>query len=194
MTEHGSYGRLSDAQRELLRPFVADRIVHDLGAGSGALSLILLELGAAHVVAVDKEISLPHHNKITTVECYFDEYRSDDPIDTVLVSWPHNSSSPGLSFLVGLAKQVIYLGKNTDGSSCGTRELMVGLLSRPVLAHAPERQNTLTVYGESQGRYVDRQVTGEEYAALYETRMISFAEAEIESKRFDHLKPVRGFL
>lgn len=194
MTGRGSFGRLSDAQRELLRPFVAGRVVHDLGAGSGALSLILLELGATHVVAIDKELGLQTHDLVTSVECYFDEYSSDDPIDTVLVSWIPNYPTPGLSFLASLAKQVIYLGKNTDGSSCGTRELMVGLLSRHVLAHAPERQNTLTVYGESQGRYVDRQVTGEEYAALYETRMISFAEAEIESKRFDHLKPVRGFL
>lgn len=188
MTERGSYGRLSDAQRELLRPFVAGRVVHDLGAGTGALSLILLELGAAHVVAIDKELAPINSPKVTSVECYFDEYRSDDPIDTVLVSWIPNYPTPGLSFLASLAKQVIYLGKNTDGSSCGTRELMVGLLSRHVLAHAPERPNTLTVYGPDQGRLIDRPLTGEEFASIYSFNMLSFEEAETKAAKFDRKK------
>lgn len=184
-----SYGRLSGIQRELLRPFVVGRTVHDLGAGSGALSLILLELGAKHVVAIDKELTPIDHPKITNVECYLDEYSSHDPIDTAFVSWPANYTVPGLSFLMGCAKRVIYLGKNTDGSNCATRHVMSRLLCRPVLAHAPEKPNTVTVYGEDQGKAVARPLTGEEFASLYSFAMLSFEEAEEKAKKHDHLSP-----
>lgn len=191
MTERRhSYGRLSEAQRELLRPFVAGRTIHDLGAGSGALSLILVGLGARHVVAIDKELTPIDHPKITNVECLLDEYwNTNDPIDTAFVSWPANYTVPGLSFLVGLAKQVIYVGKNTDGSNCATRHVMSRLLCRPVLAHAPEKPNTVTVYGEDQGRAVKRPLTGEEFASLYSFAMLSFEEAEEKAKKHDHLSP-----
>lgn len=188
MTNRHSYGRLSEAQRELLRPFVAGRTIHDLGAGSGALSLILLELGAAHVVAIDKELTPTDHPKITDVAYSFDDYHSDHPIDTAFVSWPANYTMRGLSLLMGLAKQVIYVGKNTDGSNCATRHVMNRLLCRPVLAHAPERPNTLTVYGEDQGRTVNRPLTGEEFASLHSFNMLSFEEAEEKAKAFDRLK------
>ena len=77
------------------------------------------------------------------------------------------------------AEIVIYLGKNTDGSACGYDKMWEHLRSREVLAHVPDRRNTLTVYGP---RVIVRPQTGEEIAFLHDHKVLSFERAEYKSK------------
>jgi hypothetical protein len=158
-----SNASISLEQREALREAVAGRVVHDLGAGDLKLSSKVLQLGAAHVVAVDKEDCprrVPHG--ITYRKCLFKDFL--DPIDVALLSWPPNHGSYDLAKLVLRANRVVYIGKNTDGSVCGMPELFFSLIRRGILAYYPDRKNTLIVYGEHLPS--PREPRGEEAAAL----------------------------
>lgn len=169
-----SYGKLLPDQIKALRPIIQGRHVHDLGAGDGELSLALLQLGAAKVTAVDR-------NKIPTapgVECrqaYFENVR--DAIDIAFVSWPSNRPDGGLLSLIRRAREVVYLGKNTDGTACGSRPFFRALQQREVRAYVPNRENTLIIYGADTG--VLRRPTPEELAGLdLEGRILSYSHIE----------------
>jgi hypothetical protein len=158
------FGSLNNAQREALREFVKDKQVHDLGAGDLTLSIELLTLGARLVVAIDKEAHLGASPPgIVTVKTYFEDYAF--PIDVAFMSWPRNTMDFGLVRLVSGASVVAYLGKNTDGTACGYPLLWNHLRNRKVLAHVPDRTNTLIVYGEEE---YGRNLIPEEFAALYQ--------------------------
>ena len=182
-----SYGTLSLEQSEKLRPFLKDQRVYDLGAGDLRLSKTLLHLGAVHVVAVEKEADLrptltmrysegvgvrvPNvPEEITYLRTTFRDFREQAPL--VFVSWPVNWVT-GIQQVLAKAETVIYLGKNTDGISCGDSGIWNHLASREVLVHLPESQNTLIVYGR--GRVVRRYLP-EERVALDHDRIWSFEE------------------
>ena len=147
------FGQLNKAQLKILEPLVRGKVIHDLGAGDLGLSLELLKLGAAKVIAIDKvynrigewlgsnfqnvppEIEIRHQ--------YFQDI--DEEIDTAFVSWPANYEN-GLLNILKQTKTILYIGKNTDGSACGTPELFKYLATRKILAHSPSRPNTLICY------------------------------------------------
>lgn len=163
----GTYGRLSEHQKIALRPFVQGKIVHDLGAGSCSLSVELIRLGAASVIAVDKE---PIHGaesleklRVFAFQAYFSDLRDEKP-EVAFLSWPANRFDQHLLELVEASETVVYLGSNTDGSACGWPGLFREFLRRERLAYAPERKNTLIVYGKHLP--VSRTPRGEEYAGL----------------------------
>lgn len=166
------YGTLTDQQLEVLGRFVTGQVVHDLGAGDLALSRTLLLQGAEKVYAVDK--ALPRKSpdpNIVLVPGYFHHYPA---VPTVaFVSWPSNYADMGLVRVVERSQRVIYLGCNTEGTSCGSLMLFEHLCQREVLAHIPDRQNTLIVYGPAT---VSRKPLGEERAALTPSRVWSFQE------------------
>jgi len=66
--------------------------------------------------------------------------------DVIHLAWPSNYDT-GMIHLLGTVPVVIYVGKNTDGSACGTPNLFACLRWREVLAYVPRQQNTLIVYG-----------------------------------------------
>jgi hypothetical protein len=122
-------------------------VVHDLGAGSGALSRVISLLGAKHVIALDMNpLFKRRYPRVTRVCGHFLGYH--EPVDTALVSWPYNGMDSGLPEIIDRARVVIYLGKNTDGTACGTRQFWDRVTRRQVLAHEPDQRNTLIVYGE----------------------------------------------
>lgn len=202
-----SHGRLSPAQVVALRPFVDGRTIHDLGAGQCTLAMLLLQrLGAACVIALDKE-SMPELVRAgliqaqTTFEDVAGEHdvaewkrplveRARDltrTIDVAFVSWPQNHPSEGLLRLLRRAGVVVYLGSNVNGSACAWPGLFMSeFLFREVLAHVPERANSLIVYGE-RCEAPRRKLLGEEIAAVlsYETSVgiMTFEEAQDASKR-----------
>lgn len=172
-----AYGKLSDAQRDALRPHVSGLKVHDLGAGTCELSRELLDLGATSVVAIDTQDMPFVDRRIERVQDPFQLYR--DPISVAFVSWPINREDRGLMRLVREAKKVVYLGKNTDGVMCGWPGLFNELVKRKVLAYIPERKNTLIVYGGQS--HSKRKFLGEEHAgatALVTSEWMSFEEVE----------------
>jgi len=190
-----SYGLLTAEMETAIEPFVRDTEVWDLGAGDLQYAHKLLDLGARVVHAVDKEYrfgeptpALPRikikappgvaiktrpHMKI--VPAYFHEIEvPKNGIPTAFLSWPPNWHTPGLRGLLAAAKTVIYLGCNTGGSACGTRDLFDPLSQRKVLAHVPHSRNSLIVYGEHVGR---RPLVGDE-VAVFGGSEISFEAAE----------------
>lgn len=157
-----AYGSLSVEQEAILRPIIADNTVHDLGAGDLHLSRRLLTLGAKSIVAIDKERVAPKSEKIRGIQTYFHLFH--DPVDIAFIAWPINHEGLGLTAILKRARIVIYLGKNTDGSSCGAPEIFEHFMTRDLMAYLPTRKNTLMVYGGALTH--PRTPRGEEKAGL----------------------------
>ena len=161
-----SYGHLSEKQAAIVRRHVTGKEVHDLGAGFLELAHELLKLGATKIIAIEKEfLPVCEDARIERLKMYFADYDalgSGGPIDIAFISWPANRHDQGLLDLVSRAETVIYLGKNSDGSSCGHPRLFYALLHRELLDYLPERKNTLIVYGKK--RNEPRPPRGEERA------------------------------
>ena len=169
----GTFGFLSPKQEDVLRDHVRGKCVHDYGCGNLTLSARLLELGADKVFGVDRDPqSVPStlRDRLFFHRGHFDHYR--DVSDVAFTAWPANWNT-GLHPLLEQSPKVIYLGKNTDSSACGYSEMWRGLMRREVLAHVPEKQNTLIVYGPA---LVTRDPLPEERAALDFTRVWSFED------------------
>jgi hypothetical protein len=153
---------------------VAKREVYDLGSGDGKRSRAALLLGAARVVAVDKDdvvrraTLLPGISRVQSTFAAL--VRKDPKIDVALVSWPwvHDHS---LLRLLERAKTVLYLGKNTDGVRCGSpqrtiqKALFSHLCAREVFDYVPTQIESLLAYGDLVG---PRALLPEEKAALSE--------------------------
>jgi len=184
--------RLSKAQVKALWPYVKGRRVHDLGAGMCIETRMLARLGAARVVAVDKErMPMVAAARIEQRRCYFADLTPIEPkLDVAFVCWPQNYRAPGLAYLCGQANTVVYVGKNTDGTACGSVDLFSTLLDRKVEVYLPERRSSLIIYGAYLGAGCPRAVLGEERACLEgRERIISFEEAEGVVGAIASLKP-----
>ncbi len=165
-------GTLTVRHQEILRPFILDRVVHDLGAGDLTLAHILVVCGAASVIAVDKQpMPEPRVPSIERVVSCFDAFTG--PVDIAFMSWPVNWRV-GLTPIARTARLVIYLGNNMGGSACGYPDLWWHLRSREVLAHEFESSGSLIVYGPgTRGR---KGKLPEEHAALDHNRVWSYQE------------------
>jgi hypothetical protein len=171
-----SYGKLSRAQSEALKPFVREWIF-DIGAGDLELSHELLRLGAVGVTAIDKEFHVQERQPNWRLDLWKWDYDSDlmsGPVTLPFVSWPVNHFSAGLMRFAAQCKSLIYLGSNTDGNACAFPLWFELLLYREVLLHVPEPTNTLIVYGPFMTS--PREPLPEEYAAIHRERVLRFGE------------------
>lgn len=162
-------GSLDRFQQKILADIVTGQVVHDLGAGDLFLAHYLVHyLGASKVIAVEKErVPPPTSDKVEYVRSYFDKFEGKP--DVALLSWPVSWDS-GVLHLVRKARILIYLGRNTDGTVCGYRNLWGHLASREVLHYddRSDQHNTLIIYGP--GPRVGRRLP-EEHAALDQSRV-----------------------
>jgi hypothetical protein len=194
--EHpSSFGKLSPAQQAVVRRFVSGKTVLDLGAGTFELSRCLVDLGAEHVIAVERstrergrlEIGTPYE-RVRVLPSNLSALgrvarragrRGVEPpashrrAQVAFVSWPSPSGrmySPAPDFAilepVRKAQVVVYLGSNLDGTICGSPTLYQHLARREVLAHEPEKRNTLIVYGKLLPRGRVRERLPEEQAGI----------------------------
>lgn len=150
------YQRLDRAE-PILREAVDGRRVWDMGAGAGAHAHYLLDLGAASVVAVEKERR--HQPKepraglewrqATFQDLHYDTFEMGESIDVAFLAYPLNYAVPNLALLLLRARNVVYFGANDGGTACGWPDLFMSFLDRPVEAHVTwERpREALTVYG-----------------------------------------------
>jgi hypothetical protein len=171
------FWHLTVEQEHALKAAVQGKVIHDLGAGDLSLSKEMIRFGARKVIAVEKELQefpVPFSHKLFPVSCYFHDYKA--PIATAVVSWPVNWETK-LVPLLERAKSIVYLGKNTDGSMCGTAEMFRHFLTRSLCAYVPSVENTLMVYGDKLDTV--RTPRGEEAAALTLRKdWLTFEEAE----------------
>jgi len=171
------HGQLSSLQEAALRKHVTGKVVHDLGAGDLELSHRLIALGAERVVAVDKIfICKPWDSRVQIVQDYFHCFH--DAPEVAFLSWPPNWPDHGLNLIVWRAPTVIYLGKNTDGISCGGPALFRDLVEREVLDYSPHPTNTLIIYGEAKFGHQPRPLRGEEKGAIHQERIWDYEEVE----------------
>lgn len=158
-----SYGEITDEMQEALTPLVDGKTVYDLGAGDLAHSRVLVSLGAARVVAVDKApMPDPRCPEVSRLQGHFDQCPVPDHIDVAFLGWPQTYPMPGLLDWLDAADVVVYLGHNFDDSYCGSPELFFYLTRRALLDEVVGRRNTLLVLGERLEK--PRPMTAEEAA------------------------------
>jgi len=175
------YGTFPLEFQAQMRPFIAERRVVDLGAGDGERTLILLALGAASVLAVEKDPAPWYATPILGIESFRSQFRDargkirDRDIEVAHLAWPLNHDSLGLIDILEELRMVIYVGSNTSGNACGTQALFAHFNAREVLAYVPARANTLIVYGQ--------RLTGprallhwEEHPSLFGRTIIPFSD------------------
>jgi Ribosomal protein L11 methyltransferase (PrmA) len=160
----GYYYSLTGAQCAYLRGAVRGKVIADLGCGTGALALSLANMGATLVHAVDKQPARIKHEGVIFHQSYFDRWSMPKDVQVVVVSWPQNNGLPGIADLLKRVPEVIYLGKNTDGTSCGNGTLFAHLILRNTVTCIPDRRNTLIHYVA--GSRPDRTLHHEEMAAI----------------------------
>jgi hypothetical protein len=138
------------------------------------MALELLALDATGVTAIDeKESPPPDDPRIQVVTAPFLDLVGLTP-DVGFLSWPPRRAE-GLLSIVQATKTLAYLGKNTDGVSCGFPELVQETMKRELLAYVPDRQNCLLIVGGYlQGA---REPTGEERAWMHSPSLM-FEESE----------------
>lgn len=161
-----SWGGLTPEQELQVQENVRGRVVWDLGAGDCTISLQILAWGASRVVAVDVKPAphgLPQDPRLTYVQTLFRDWGPEESAEVVFLSWPDNRELPGLVELCDRAPRVLYLGRNTDFTTCGFPRLFEHFRSREVEAMVRHPANDLIVYGP---RRVTRAPVPEETAAL----------------------------
>lgn len=164
------YALLSEEQTLYLRRLVKGKVVADLGCGDGTLSRLMARWGATTVHGVDKEEKvLPRRNskKVRWHPSYFNYWSMPKDVELAVVSWPQNSPCLGLTTLAQSVPHLVYIGKNTDGVACGSKEFMRYISERMDLAYLPDRRNVLIHYGS--GLRPFPYVYHEEYAGMSDT-------------------------
>lgn len=142
-----TYYHLNDEQRAYLQGVVRGKVVADLGCGDGSLAVSMVEMGAAVVHAVDKAPARISRPGVVFHQAYFDRWRVPEGVQVAVVSWPHNSGLPGIPKLLRGIPDVVYLGKNTDGTTCGSRAMFSVLLHRNPVRYVPDSRNVMIHYG-----------------------------------------------
>lgn len=169
LPEPQPYAVLATEQRDALMRAVANKRITDLGAGNMALSIQMLEMGAAHVTAVDyvegrHPKALAFAARLSIVRAMFHDVVDELlPADVAMLSWPSNTTHDALEIVQILKKhpRVVVISKNTGGISCGCTLLYDYLATRELLGYHPRNANTLMVYGAPCG---PRPMAGEERA------------------------------
>lgn len=178
----GSFGRLTPEQEVAVKPYVEGKKVFDLGSGRLALSKLVKNMGAQKVIAIDRDLEMKEETPgIEKFNLNFYEYLELKPeaqplaTDVAFVSWPNNRVMQELLTLARACDTIIYLGKNTDGSSCAWPGFFNHMLSRKLLVHIPDMRNTLLIYGKAEKAFY-RDPVREELGGLNHTELYDFKE------------------
>jgi hypothetical protein len=123
-------------------------------------------MGATGVTALEKEpVWQPPPPGVKLVTVRFEDYHETGPWDVGVISWPRNQKlEPALVRLAAQCDVLIYIGKNTDYTSCGSVDLMDHMQRRELLAYKPDHRNSLIITGRP--LHMLRAPTGEEIACL----------------------------
>ena len=142
-----TYYHLNDEQRAYLQEVVRGKVVADLGCGDGSLAGAMVGMGAKAVHAVDKAPARISRPGVVFHQSYFDRWQLPEGVQVAVVSWPQNSGLPGIPKLLRGIPDVVYLGKNTDGTTCGSRAMFSVLLHRDPVRYVPDSRNVMIHYG-----------------------------------------------
>ena len=157
------YGDITEIMRVAIEVRVRNKVVWALGTGGvgrrkkNCEVRLLLDLGAKFVYSVDKEMqgiapeAIPGQNYLDYRGSYKDffAYALERGLlpDVVFTKWPVNTEQQGFSALVTMAPQVIYIGRNDQGTSCGPKSFWKHLFHRDLERMEVCPHNTLLAYG-----------------------------------------------
>ena len=165
------WGQPTEEQGEALRPYISEREVWDICAGTGELSIWLKQLGAGRVVALDKtemtkdRIDELHRHDVGFIHSYLHEV-PPFPAEVAFLSWPPTYAT-GIGEWCEEVPLLVYLGSNCNGIICGHDFFWDAMRYREVLTCIPDPRNTMIVYGPHQTKARNReQMMYEEKAAI----------------------------
>lgn len=173
----GTYYTLSDEQTAYLRTVVAGRVVADLGCGSGEISRTMAGMGATLVHAVDKAPCPVEHPKVEVHQSYFNHWRCPEGVEVAVICWPQNYTLLGLTEILRIVPHVVYVGKNTNGTACGTPPLFTYLSRREPVRYLPHRANVLIHYGDEARQ--EPTLHHEELAALWQDQTHPYLPSDV---------------
>lgn len=158
-----SHGILTPEQWAALEPQVEDKMVYDLGAGDLELAHEMDALGARKVIAVDRDdMPEPRTKRVKTIRSHFHQWDAPAEMEVAFLSWPVNWVSD-VERLLYRAEKVVYVGRCTDSTLCGSLDFWRHVSRREVLAVVPDRHNVLIIYGDMEE---DRDLLPEEMAGM----------------------------
>lgn len=168
-----SHGILTEEQWAALEPYIEDKVVYDLGAGDLELAHKMDALGARKVIAVDRhDMPTPQTKRVQTIRSHFHQWEAPDVMGVAFLSWPVNWRSDAEALLYR-AEKVVYVGRCTDSTLCGSLEFWRHVSRREVLAIVPARHNVLIIYGDVEG---DRDLLPEEMAGMDYEKVWTYEE------------------
>jgi hypothetical protein len=173
---------MTDEQMLRLGQVVSGKSVWALGSGPNLKEAeMLVSHGASSVHAIDKhhrsnsfapEIKSGSSLGVRVYDCraYYAEFLEligpEATVDVAFVKWPSATPQPGIAQLIARAETVVYVGKNGDGTICGSMELWLALRLRSLVDVIPGRMNDMIVYTEKLQRRVDYPRCREELEAV----------------------------
>ena len=141
---------------KLLRPFIAGKVVHDMGAAWLDQTKLLLQLGARQVTAVDSRYhdihARPRYDGFTLevpvgVELVSEDLRTyAGQVDVAFVSWPWVQGRVEPPWLA-TANTIIVIAVNDESTACKCPGLYPELLRRELLTHTQFVQEDFLVVG-----------------------------------------------
>lgn len=134
---------MTPEQADYVKNAVRGTKIDDIGCGYSPFRPIVHPSGCDYL-GIDKE-KISHGNVIQfdlSKPCPHLRY------DIALVSWPLNRRSIAWHLFLRRYKEIIYIGKNTDGIVCGDPEFWEIVGKREILKVIPDPAETLIHYGE----------------------------------------------
>lgn len=149
--------RATAAQLRLIEAFCAGKDILDLGGRDGSFAHHLLSKGAGRATCLDHSKGLQRiiAKNLTHYKGTFADFHSAFPNrrwDVGIMSWPVKFVSliGAVIPILGNCKAVVYLGKNSASTQCGSRDLWEYLLSRELLIQSERKETSVLIYGDTE--------------------------------------------
>jgi hypothetical protein len=147
--------RATPAQMRLIEAFCAGKEIIDLGGRDGSFACHLLSAGARKAMSLDHSKGLPRiiAKNLTHHVATFAGYHAAFPNrrwDVGIVSWPVKFASiiGGVIPILNNCETVVYLGKNSASTQCGSRDLWENLTDRELVKHIERNVASVLIYGD----------------------------------------------
>ena len=146
--------RATPAQLRLIEAFCAGKEIVDLGGRDGSFACHLLSAGARRATNLDHSKGLHRiiAKNLTHHAGTFAGYHAAFPNrrwDVGILSWPVKFASiiGAVIPILNNCETVVYLGKNSASTQCGSRDLWEHLTGRDLLTHIERNVASVLIYG-----------------------------------------------
>ena len=149
--------RATAAQLRWIEAFCTGKEIIDLGGRDGSFAYYLLSKGAKKATSLDhsKRLHRIIAENLTPHIGTFADFHSAFPNrrwDVGIMSWPVKFASliGAVIPILDNCKTVVYLGKNSASTQCGSRDLWEYLVNRELLKHSERKAANMLIYGDTE--------------------------------------------